>query len=58
LKGSLFGRELPESSTTDNPQAVMKDLNWLKLEKKLFLGSEKSQLLVMQLERDVKVMII
>ncbi|KAJ3033614.1 Phosphatidylinositol-4-phosphate 5-kinase, partial [Rhizophlyctis rosea] len=54
LKGSLIGRELPEEEAKTNPRAVLKDLNWLKREKKIELGPEKRQILVEQMERDVE----
>ena len=55
LKGSLIGRELPEEEARTNPRAVLKDLNWLKRERRLMLGPEKRQVLVEQMERDVEV---
>lgn len=38
LKGSTVGRMLPESKLEDNPNAVMKDLNWIKRERVLEVG--------------------
>jgi 1-phosphatidylinositol-4-phosphate 5-kinase len=55
LKGSLVGRSIPDEEAKSNPRAVMKDLNWLSLQKKLSLGPEKRALLEKQMEADVKV---
>ncbi|KAL1920437.1 uncharacterized protein VTP21DRAFT_814 [Calcarisporiella thermophila] len=56
LKGSTFGRELPEAECRENPRAVMKDLNWLARKKCLELGPEKRRVFVGQLERDVRLL--
>lgn len=37
----------------NNPRVVMKDNNWLEMERQLKLGPEKSQMLSTQLESDV-----
>jgi 1-phosphatidylinositol-4-phosphate 5-kinase len=56
LKGSLFGRVTPEEEVTKNPNAVMKDQNWVKNKEKIQLGTEKRQLFFTQLERDVDIL--
>jgi 1-phosphatidylinositol-4-phosphate 5-kinase len=55
LKGSLYGRSIPDEVAKNNPRAVMKDLNWLDRDRRLQLGPEKSDLFRTQMERDVKV---
>ncbi|ORZ13266.1 hypothetical protein BCR42DRAFT_73671 [Absidia repens] len=57
LKGSTFGRFTPEAEVDRNPDAVMKDLNWVKLGRHLELGPEKRRLLVSQLEKDIDALI-
>lgn len=54
LKGSLQGRSITEQEELENPYAVMKDLNWLKKEKKIQLGPEKAEIFCTQADRDVK----
>ncbi|KAG0174161.1 Phosphatidylinositol-4-phosphate 5-kinase [Apophysomyces sp. BC1015] len=49
LKGSTFGRFLPEEEIKKNPYAVMKDLNWEKRGNKLELGPHKRKMLISQL---------
>ncbi|KAJ3120861.1 Phosphatidylinositol-4-phosphate 5-kinase [Nowakowskiella sp. JEL0407] len=53
LKGSTVGRSIPEEEARKNPRAVMKDLNWINRNKKLYLGEEKKSKLVEQMELDV-----
>ncbi len=55
LKGSLVGRLFPEQEVTNNPRAVMKDLNWIKRENRLYLGPQKQTLFIEQVEKDTKV---
>ncbi|KAI9027329.1 hypothetical protein CLU79DRAFT_803276 [Phycomyces nitens] len=57
LKGSTFGRFLAEEEIRKNPYAVMKDLNWEKRAKELQLGPGKRQMFVVQLLRDVKLLV-
>ncbi|KAI8390947.1 uncharacterized protein BYT42DRAFT_489440 [Radiomyces spectabilis] len=57
LKGSTFGRFLPEEEIKKNPYAVMKDLNWEKQKKKLQLGPRKRKVFISQLVRDVKLLV-
>ncbi|ORY51012.1 SAICAR synthase-like protein [Rhizoclosmatium globosum] len=52
LKGSLVGRLTPEESAK-KPGAVLKDLNWLEKNRKVFLGPIKRDILVNQMEKDV-----
>ncbi|KAL7751144.1 Phosphatidylinositol-4-phosphate 5-kinase [Sorochytrium milnesiophthora] len=55
LKGSTIGRETPaEDINHKGKRAVLKDLNWTKLGRKLKLGPEKKRLFVEQLEKDVR----
>ncbi|GAA5796833.1 hypothetical protein HPULCUR_002211 [Helicostylum pulchrum] len=53
LKGSTLGRLLPEEEILKNPYAVMKDLNWVKRDRKLKLGPQKRKMFIGQLVRDV-----
>lgn len=55
LKGSTFGRYLPEEEIAKSKNAVMKDLNFEKNKKKLQMGPAKRKLFISQLVRDVKV---
>lgn len=55
LKGSTFGRFLPEEEISKSKNAVMKDLNFEKNKKKLQMGPSKRKLFISQLVRDVKV---
>ncbi|KAF7730388.1 Phosphatidylinositol-4-phosphate 5-kinase [Apophysomyces ossiformis] len=57
LKGSTFGRFLPEEEIKKNPYAVMKDLNWEKRGNKLVLGPHKRRIFINQLLRDVKLLV-
>ncbi|PVF93524.1 SAICAR synthase-like protein [Serendipita vermifera] len=54
LKGSTVGRLLPDSKLEENPNAVMKDLNWIQRGRVLELGPYKRALLTEQLRRDVE----
>jgi 1-phosphatidylinositol-4-phosphate 5-kinase len=54
LKGSLVGRYTNEKENNNNKILVMKDLNWIKRERKIYLGKEKENILMNQLEKDVK----
>jgi 1-phosphatidylinositol-4-phosphate 5-kinase len=56
LKGSTFGRFLPDEEVQKNPYAVMKDLNWEKRDRKLELGPAKRILFIEQIERDVELL--
>jgi 1-phosphatidylinositol-4-phosphate 5-kinase len=58
LKGSFIGRMYPEEKALNNPRAVLKDKNWVKRNKTLYLGPEKSKLLIEQMERDVQVVFV
>ncbi|KAJ3068362.1 Phosphatidylinositol-4-phosphate 5-kinase [Podochytrium sp. JEL0797] len=53
LKGSTLGRLTSEEKAKTTPVVVLKDLNWMKREKQLFLGPVKRDLLVTQMEKDV-----
>ncbi|ORX54791.1 SAICAR synthase-like protein [Piromyces finnis] len=54
LKGSLVGRYTSEKMQNINKLIILKDLNWVKKERKIYLGKEKSDILIRQLEKDVK----
>ncbi|PNS16143.1 hypothetical protein CAC42_4544 [Sphaceloma murrayae] len=54
LKGSLVGREYDESNLEKNPQATLKDLNWMKRNMHLEFGPAKGDKLKTQMERDVR----
>jgi len=54
LKGSKIGRFIPTEEEINNKLAVLKDLNWIKNEKKLYLGDRKKEVFIKQLEKDVK----
>ncbi|KAG0177158.1 Phosphatidylinositol-4-phosphate 5-kinase [Apophysomyces sp. BC1021] len=54
LKGSTFGRLVAEDELTKNPNSVMKDQNWINRNKKLQLGPDKREILLLQLQRDVE----
>eukprot|EP00833_Pecoramyces_ruminatium_P016144 jgi/Orpsp1_1/1190176/evm.model.d7180000077211.1 len=54
LKGSLVGRFTDENEHNSNKLVVLKDLNWIKKERKIYLGKEKETILINQLEKDVK----
>jgi len=54
LKGSKIGRFIPTEEEINNKLAVLKDLNWIKNEKKLYLGDKKREIFINQLEKDVK----
>ncbi len=50
----MIGREVSDEEHQKNPRAPLKDLNWLALKKRLYLGPEKRMLLIEQLEKDTK----
>jgi 1-phosphatidylinositol-4-phosphate 5-kinase len=52
LKGSTVSREYPEDKARDNPGATLKDLNWIRRQKQLALGPEKSMMFIEQLKAD------
>ncbi|TKX18964.1 phosphatidylinositol-4-phosphate 5-kinase-like protein 2 [Elsinoe australis] len=54
LKGSLVGREYDEEKLAENPQATLKDLNWMKRNMHLEFGPTKGDKLKDQMERDVR----
>ncbi|KAI9184666.1 Phosphatidylinositol-4-phosphate 5-kinase [Blastocladiella emersonii ATCC 22665] len=54
LKGSTIGREIsPEEMARKGKRAVLKDLNWLKMNRQLMLGPDKAKLFTDQLEKDM-----
>ncbi|ORX87404.1 SAICAR synthase-like protein [Anaeromyces robustus] len=54
LKGSLVGRYTDEKEKDSNKLIVLKDVNWIKRERKIYLGKEKESILMKQLEKDVQ----
>ncbi|KAI7848938.1 hypothetical protein BDC45DRAFT_521960 [Circinella umbellata] len=58
LKGSTFGRFLPQEEIEKNKNnAVMKDLNFEKNNKKLQLGPQKRKMFISQLTRDARLLV-
>ncbi|KNE59544.1 hypothetical protein AMAG_03807 [Allomyces macrogynus ATCC 38327] len=54
LKGSTVGREIPSDELErKGKRAVLKDLNWLNMDRKLMLGPDKAKQFATQLEQDV-----
>ena len=49
-----MGRYTNEKENNNNKILVLKDLNWIKRERKIYLGKEKENILMNQLEKDVK----
>ncbi|KAI9319917.1 hypothetical protein BX666DRAFT_2018084 [Dichotomocladium elegans] len=56
LKGSTIGRLLCDEDIIKAKNAVLKDLNWEKNNKKLQMGPAKRKLFISQLVRDVKLL--
>ncbi|TGZ82827.1 SAICAR synthase-like protein [Ascodesmis nigricans] len=56
LKGSTIGRDYNEENISNNPNAVLKDLNWLRRDMHLNLGPTKRRLFVEQVQRDVELL--
>ncbi|KAI9345645.1 hypothetical protein BDR26DRAFT_856386 [Obelidium mucronatum] len=57
LKGSLIGRMTSEEKAKTTPGTVLKDLNWLNRQRKVFLGPIKRDIFVKQMEKDVAFLI-
>lgn len=55
LKGSTHGRRTSAQEISRNPQAVLKDLNWVDASCLLELGPLKQKDFIEQLHRDVEV---
>ena len=53
LKGSTIGRDFREEDVEKNPRATLKDLNWMRRDRRLELGPMKRDVLLAQLRRDV-----
>ncbi|KAI5290425.1 Phosphatidylinositol-4-phosphate 5-kinase [Ascosphaera aggregata] len=53
LKGSTVGRDYREEDLARNPRATMKDLNWLRREKRLHCGPLRKDVFMAQVKRDV-----
>jgi hypothetical protein len=56
LKGSTVGRLTSQEEIFRNPQAVLKDLNWIELGRHLEFGPLKRAMFLEQLNRDVKLL--
>lgn len=56
LKGSLVGRDFKEEDLEKNPRATMKDQNWNRRNLHLEFGPQKKQLLIDQMEKDVRLL--
>lgn len=56
LKGSSVGRIYPEEKAKNNPEAILKDLNWIQRGRELALGPEKKALFEAQLKRDTELL--
>lgn len=54
LKGSLVGREVSPNELKTKPHSVLKDMNWIKLNRRLKLGPKKSKQFLQQLKSDVE----
>jgi len=50
----LVGRYTDEKEQNINKLVVLKDVNWIKRERKIYLGQEKRDILIAQLVKDVK----
>lgn len=53
LKGSTVGRNFNEDDLEHNPRATLKDLNWLRHNRRLHCGPQKKEIFMAQLKRDV-----
>lgn len=53
LKGSTIGRDFREEDLEKNPRSTLKDLNWMRRDRRLELGPMKRDVLLAQLRRDV-----
>ncbi|OJJ43399.1 hypothetical protein ASPZODRAFT_161625 [Penicilliopsis zonata CBS 506.65] len=56
LKGSTVGRDLREEDLEKNPRATLKDLNWLRRNRRLECGPDKREVFIAQLRRDVELL--
>lgn len=56
LQGSSVGRIYPEEKAKNNPEAILKDLNWIQRGRELALGPEKKALFEAQLKRDTELL--
>lgn len=50
----MVGRYTNEKEQSANKLVVLKDVNWIKRKRKIYLGEEKKKILIDQLEKDVK----
>jgi len=57
LKGSLLGRYTNEKEKNSNKLVILKDVNWIKRGRKIYLGKEKETILMKQLKKDVQFLI-
>lgn len=56
LKGSMVGRDLSEEDLKKNPRGTMKDLNWIRRHRHIQCGTNKREVFVTQLKRDVELL--
>jgi 1-phosphatidylinositol-4-phosphate 5-kinase len=57
VQGSLVGREVKYDEIKNNPYMVMKDLNWIKMNRRLMLGPEKAKWFLEQMQKDVDLLL-
>lgn len=55
-KGSVIGRGVSDETIVENPNIVLKDLDWVRFQRKILLGTDKRTVFVDQLERDVSLL--
>ncbi|KKZ63411.1 1-phosphatidylinositol-4-phosphate 5-kinase [[Emmonsia] crescens] len=56
LKGSTIGRDFREEDLEKNPRATLKDLNWIRRNRRLEFGPLKREIFIAQLKRDVSLL--
>ncbi|OAT11015.1 1-phosphatidylinositol-4-phosphate 5-kinase [Blastomyces gilchristii SLH14081] len=56
LKGSTIGRDFREEDLEKNPRATLKDLNWIRRNRRLEFGPMKREIFIAQLKRDVSLL--
>jgi len=56
LKGSTQGRIVNDDQIKKDKSVVLKDLNWIKLRRRIKLGPEKRKLFIEQIEKDAELL--
>ncbi|KAG4098130.1 SAICAR synthase-like protein [Neocallimastix lanati (nom. inval.)] len=56
LKGSIQGRIVNDEAIKKDKSVVLKDLNWIKLRRRIKLGPEKRKIFIDQIERDAQLL--